>query len=116
MSDVARASRFDRATERLFVLTLGAAALTIAAAIVIRMTAASLWDDALMFLFDGGVLSAGEIAGLRLLDGELAAVRFCTVEEAAGLLRPYVWTRVRAALDALRTGDARYLHDGQPAT
>jgi 8-oxo-dGTP pyrophosphatase MutT (NUDIX family) len=74
------------------------------------------WDDALMFLFDGGVLTASEIAGVRLLDGELAAYQFCAETAASGLLRPYVWARVRAALDALRAGDLRYLHDGQPVT
>jgi 8-oxo-dGTP pyrophosphatase MutT (NUDIX family) len=73
------------------------------------------WDDALMFLFDGGILSSGEIARLRLLDGELAAFRFCAPEEASGLLRPYVWARVSAALEALSDGRVRYLQDGQPA-
>jgi 8-oxo-dGTP pyrophosphatase MutT (NUDIX family) len=72
------------------------------------------WDDTLVFLFDGGVLSPAEISELRLLDDELAAYEFCTVEEASKLLRPYVWRRVSAALDALETGRVRYLQDGHP--
>src|SRR6266568_224394 len=71
------------------------------------------WDDLLMFVFDGGVLDTPEVSGLRLLDDELAAFRFFTEEEASTLLRPYVWRRVEAALEALRTGQARYLEDGR---
>jgi 8-oxo-dGTP diphosphatase len=72
------------------------------------------WDDTLMFLFDGGTLTAPEISRLRLLDDELTAYQFCTEAEAAHLLRPYVWRRVQAALRALRTGHVCYLQDGQP--
>jgi 8-oxo-dGTP diphosphatase len=71
------------------------------------------WDDTLMFLFDGGTLTAAESGSLRLLDEELVAYRFCTEEQAAQLLRPYVWRRAQAALQALRTGQVCYLQDGQ---
>jgi 8-oxo-dGTP diphosphatase len=70
------------------------------------------WDDTLMFIFDGGVLTAAEIAGLHLLDGELAAYQFCSEKQASQLLRPYVWRRTQAVLEALRTGQAHYLQDG----
>lgn len=69
------------------------------------------WDDSLMFVFDGGVLSDQQIRGLRLVDEELAQFRFSTRNEARRLLRPYVWRRLEAALDALRTGSVRYLED-----
>jgi 8-oxo-dGTP diphosphatase len=72
------------------------------------------WDDTLMFLFDGGTLTAAESASVRLLDKELVAYEFCTEEQAARLLRPYVWRRARAALQALQTGQVCYLQDGQP--
>ncbi|MGH3327418.1 MAG: NUDIX domain-containing protein [Streptomycetales bacterium] len=72
------------------------------------------WDDLLMFIFDGGELTGDQIAGLRLVDDELDEFRFCTREEAARRLRPYVWRRVEAALEALRHGHARYLQDGFP--
>jgi 8-oxo-dGTP diphosphatase len=72
------------------------------------------WDDTLMFVFDGGVLTAAEIDNLRLVDDELAAYRFCTDEQMAQLLRPYVLLRTRAALEALHTGQASYLQDGRP--
>lgn len=71
------------------------------------------WDDALMFVFDGGTLGPAEIAGIKLLDGELGAFAFCDEDQAAERLRPYVWRRVQAALDGLRTGRAVYLHDAR---
>ncbi|HEV2373584.1 MAG TPA: NUDIX hydrolase [Streptosporangiaceae bacterium] len=73
------------------------------------------WDDSLMFIFDGGILSDEQSLSLRLLDGELAAFEFCTEEEAAKRLRPYMWRRLSAALGALAFGQAAYLHDGWPA-
>lgn len=70
------------------------------------------WDDSLMLIFDGGVLDQEQIAGLRLLDGELRAFEFCDQREAAKRLRAYVWQRVSAALSALATGAVEYLSDG----
>ena len=72
------------------------------------------WDDSLMFIFDGGTLSHGQIVDLKLLDGELRAYEFCTEEDIAARLRPYVWERVAEALQALKTGEPRYLQDGHP--
>jgi 8-oxo-dGTP pyrophosphatase MutT (NUDIX family) len=71
------------------------------------------WDDLLAFVFDGGVLTPDQIAALRLVDGELAAFRFCPLDELRGLLRPYVWSRARAALGAVADRHPRYLRDGR---
>jgi 8-oxo-dGTP diphosphatase len=73
------------------------------------------WDDSLMFIFDAGTLTAEQIARLRLADSELAAYEFCTPQQAQQRLRPYVWQRVHAALEALDTHRVAYLHDGYPA-
>ena len=70
------------------------------------------WDDLLAFIFDGGELSDKQIAGLKLIDDELAAFEFCTPEQAQQRLRPYVWRRVAVAVEALKTGHVRYLQDG----
>jgi len=72
------------------------------------------WDDLLAFIFDGGELTDEQIAGLKLLDDELAAFEFCTEEQAQQRLRPYIWRRVATALDALKSGPVRYLQDGHP--
>jgi 8-oxo-dGTP pyrophosphatase MutT (NUDIX family) len=71
------------------------------------------WNDSLMFVFDGHVLTDEEQASISLRDAELAAYRFVAVEEASRLLRPYMWRRVAAALHTLSAGPASYLHDGQ---
>ncbi|MER6815975.1 NUDIX hydrolase, partial [Spirillospora sp. NPDC000708] len=70
------------------------------------------WDDSLMFIFDGGILNEHQIADLSLHDNELRGFKFCTEEEAAKRLRPYIWRRTHAALDALRAGTTPYLQDG----
>jgi 8-oxo-dGTP diphosphatase len=71
------------------------------------------WDDSLMLIFDAGILSDEQIAGLKLLDGELRAFEFCTEQEAAKRLRRYVWRRVAASLEALRAGRVMYMQDGR---
>jgi 8-oxo-dGTP diphosphatase len=70
------------------------------------------WDDLLNFIFDGGALNHSSIEDLRLIDHELRAFEFCDEGQAKERLRPYVWRRVSAALEALETGRARYLQDG----
>jgi 8-oxo-dGTP diphosphatase len=74
------------------------------------------WDDTLVFIFDGGTLPAPTIQRLKITDDEISAFRFCTSEEARQLLRPYVWRRAEAALDAVDTRRALYRHrDEEPA-
>ena len=53
-----------------------------------------------------------QISGLRLHDNELSAFEFSTAVEAANRLRPHVWRRVAAAIDALNGGAVQYLKDG----
>lgn len=73
------------------------------------------WDDLLAFMFDGGVLDEDQVAGLRLVDGELAGFEFCTSAQAEERLSPRTGRRLTAALDALDSGQTRYLVDGSPA-
>jgi 8-oxo-dGTP diphosphatase len=70
------------------------------------------WDDTLVFVFDGGVLPRAAIDALHITDDELSGFRFCTPDEAAELLRPYVWQRAANALAAVKTGRAQYFHRG----
>jgi ADP-ribose pyrophosphatase YjhB (NUDIX family) len=71
------------------------------------------WDDLLAFVFDGGELGDGQIANLKLSDGELTAFEFCSTDQAQQRLRSYVWRRLAYALDTLGTGHVRYLQDGR---
>ncbi|RCG31956.1 NUDIX hydrolase [Sphaerisporangium album] len=72
------------------------------------------WDGGLMFVFDGGVLTAGEAGGIRLQPSELDRFVFAGPEEAEVLLPPELARRVRASLRCL-AGGACYLEDGYPA-
>ena len=72
------------------------------------------WDDSLVFIFDGGTLNSDQVAGLKLGDGELRAYEFCDERQAGERLRPYVWRRVAAAQEALKSGRAEFLRDGRP--
>jgi 8-oxo-dGTP diphosphatase len=74
------------------------------------------WDDLVNFIFDGGVLTTAEIAALRLRDDELRAYEFIDHHAAEERLRPYVYRRVTAALQALATERVPYLQDGHPGT
>lgn len=71
------------------------------------------WDDSLVFIFDGGVLTSAQQAAIQLSDDELAAYHFHRREEASDLLRPYAWQRVQAALNAISIAATLYLHDGR---
>jgi ADP-ribose pyrophosphatase YjhB (NUDIX family) len=62
------------------------------------------WHDALVFVFDGGVLDPELAAGIRLPPDELAAAHFTTLDEAAGRLRPSSLRRLARALDVATTG------------
>lgn len=70
------------------------------------------WDDLLAFIFDGGRLDEASAASLRPADAELATAEFCTADEAASRLRPYVWRRLAAALAAGVDGSVGYLVNG----
>jgi 8-oxo-dGTP diphosphatase len=74
------------------------------------------WDDSLMFVFDGAILTDDQQARISLRDGELDGHQFCDPERARALLRPYVWHRLARALTALRTGTCAYLHGGTSAS
>ncbi|MGW3017986.1 NUDIX hydrolase [Streptomyces longwoodensis] len=68
----------------------------------------------LRLLFDGGRLDPATVAGLLLPGPELRAWRFATEEEAATLLPPVRYTRLRWALRARKRGAALYLEAGEP--
>jgi 8-oxo-dGTP diphosphatase len=71
------------------------------------------WDDLMAFVFDGGMLSRGQVAAIRLLDGELERYKMFDPTEAIATLRPRASRRLAAALAAAGTGQPRYLQDGQ---
>ncbi|GGS74212.1 MULTISPECIES: NUDIX hydrolase [Streptomyces] len=68
----------------------------------------------LRLLFDGGRLEPGEASRVLLPGPELRAWRFATEEEAAGMLPPVRYERLRWALRARERGSALYLEAGVP--
>ncbi|MDQ0711520.1 8-oxo-dGTP pyrophosphatase MutT (NUDIX family)/predicted kinase [Streptomyces luteogriseus] len=68
----------------------------------------------LRLLFDGGLLHSHEAGRLLLPGPELRAWRFVTEEEAADLLPPVRYERLRWALRARERGAALYLEAGVP--
>ncbi|MCW5253454.1 MULTISPECIES: NUDIX hydrolase [unclassified Streptomyces] len=68
----------------------------------------------LRLLFDGGRLAPADAARVALPGPELRDWRFVTEEEAAGLLPPVRYERLRWALRARERGAALYLEAGVP--
>ncbi|MER5928675.1 NUDIX domain-containing protein [Streptomyces sp. NPDC002054] len=68
----------------------------------------------LRLLFDGGLLPAEAAAQLRLPGPELREWRFVTEQEAAGLLPPQRFARLRWALRAREQGTVLNLEAGTP--
>lgn len=70
------------------------------------------WDDLLMFVFDGGVVTSQKARELRPRDPELRAIGWYTFEQAIGLLREDVGERTRRALWALEEKTVVYRYGG----
>ncbi|MEV5780707.1 NUDIX domain-containing protein [Streptomyces sp. NPDC048448] len=68
----------------------------------------------LRLLYDGGLLGSDEARRLLLPGPELRAWRFATEQEAADLLPPVRYERLRWALRARERGAALYLEAGVP--
>jgi 8-oxo-dGTP pyrophosphatase MutT (NUDIX family) len=70
------------------------------------------WDDQIVFVFDGGVMTAAEISTIRVTDAEIAAWAFRHIADVRDEMRDHIWQRLRAAFDAATDGRARYSERG----
>jgi ADP-ribose pyrophosphatase YjhB (NUDIX family) len=68
--------------------------------------------DRVLFVFDGGVLTAGEIAAIRLQAEELRSYVFLPPDEAFDQLIPRLERRMRAAVLAQEQQRTVYLEHG----
>jgi 8-oxo-dGTP pyrophosphatase MutT (NUDIX family) len=66
------------------------------------------WDDQIVFVFDGGVMTASEIASIRVADPEIASWAFRHVDDVRDEMRGHIWQRLRAAVDAATGDSMRY--------
>jgi 8-oxo-dGTP diphosphatase len=71
--------------------------------------------DRILFVFDGGVLSAAQQAAIVLPPEELASWAFVPPAEVPRRAAPWLARRVAAALAARAAGTPRYLEFGAPA-
>jgi ADP-ribose pyrophosphatase YjhB (NUDIX family) len=72
--------------------------------------------EALVIMYDGGVLSDEEIAAITLPADELASFAFFAPEEVAPKVRPAMARRIAASLAALASGTVAALEDGRPVS
>jgi 8-oxo-dGTP pyrophosphatase MutT (NUDIX family) len=70
--------------------------------------------DKLLFIFDGGTLTADQLDGIRLQADELASYAFYDPAEVIALLIPRLGRRMAAAIDAHYAGRTTYLEYGVP--
>lgn len=71
--------------------------------------------EGLIVVYDGGVLSAAEIATLAVDDDELSGFAFASRDEVPGLVTPLLARRIAACLDAVDAGTVAALENGSPA-
>jgi 8-oxo-dGTP diphosphatase len=70
--------------------------------------------DKLLFVFNGGTLTAEKLGAIRLQTDELASYALRDPAEAVTLLIPRLGRRMAAAIDAHHTGRTTYLEHGVP--
>lgn len=73
------------------------------------------WGDAILFIFDGGVLTEHQIAAISLQPEELRAIHRLAVEDIAGRVRPSMHRRITQAELAAKSGETLYLQFGRRA-
>ncbi|WP_432886356.1 NUDIX domain-containing protein [Kribbella sp. CA-245084] len=69
--------------------------------------------EAIVFVFDGGVLSEAEVEELEFPDGEIVSAGFYDPAETRHLVKPLLADRVEAALAAAREGSVWFCEGGK---
>jgi 8-oxo-dGTP pyrophosphatase MutT (NUDIX family) len=69
--------------------------------------------EGLVVVYDGGLLTAGEVDAITLPEDELAGFAFVAADEVAARVMPVVARRIAACLDAKAAGTAASLEDGR---
>lgn len=66
-------------------------------------------DEALQFMFYGGVLNDDQISNIKLADGEISEYKFLKIDEALPLLNKKLQIRILKSLEAIQNNSAIYL-------
>jgi 8-oxo-dGTP pyrophosphatase MutT (NUDIX family) len=72
------------------------------------------WPEGVFFVYDGGTLSAADIASIVVPGDELHGFRFAASDEIASLVNPPLARRIESAFLALRSGSTLSLEHGKP--
>ncbi|QFZ22968.1 NUDIX domain-containing protein [Saccharothrix syringae] len=72
--------------------------------------------EGLAFVFDGGLVTAEEVAGIDPTDPEIRSVGLHTPDAARRLVKPALARRIESALDALVAGEVALCESGRPVT
>lgn len=70
--------------------------------------------DKMLFIFDGGRLTAEQLAAVRFVDGEIAEWAYADDARIDDVAVPRLARRIKAALDAREQLQTLYLQDGKP--
>ncbi|GAA2714016.1 NUDIX domain-containing protein [Micromonospora olivasterospora] len=68
--------------------------------------------DKMLFVFDGGTLTADQLAAVAFRDGEIAECAFVEDHQLDGLTIPRLARRLRASMQARKQARTAYLEDG----
>jgi len=71
------------------------------------------WGETILFVFNGGVLTDGQITSIKLQPDELRAIHRLTIADIAGRVRPSMHRRLAQAECAVRSGGTSYLQFGR---
>ncbi|HEY5352569.1 MAG TPA: NUDIX hydrolase [Streptosporangiaceae bacterium] len=74
------------------------------------------YPEGLVVIYDGGELSASEIAAINVPEEELDGFAFVPPDRVADRAEPVVERRIEACLKALRTGEVAALDNGRPVS
>lgn len=66
------------------------------------------WDDQIVFVFDGGILTDADIATISVSDPEIGSWAFRHVGDIREKMRGHIWRRLRRAVDVVAGGPMHY--------
>ncbi|MBF6333345.1 NUDIX hydrolase [Nocardia transvalensis] len=69
--------------------------------------------EGVVFVFDGGVLTDADVAGMVFRRGEIVSAGFWPMDEVAAKVKPLLADRLAAALEAFRDGATMLCEQGR---
>ncbi|MBK1785156.1 NUDIX domain-containing protein [Prauserella cavernicola] len=70
--------------------------------------------EGIAFVFDGGLLTVEQVAGLSLTDPEIVSAGLYTLDQTTSRVKPSLAARLSVAMDAESSGQLALCEDGKP--